>query len=367
MVGIVVVSHSRALARAAVELAAEMVHGRRPAIAIAAGLDDSTLGTDAVQIKEAIEKVDSPAGVVVLLDLGSALLSAELALDLLDDAARAHVIVSPAPLVEGLVAAVVTAAGGAPATDVAAEAEAALTGKQSHLAPTSSATAASILDSDSVSGTFVVTNAHGLHARPAARLVAQVRTLDASVQLTNLTTGSGPVPASSLSRVATLGARHGHEVEVSVTGSQAPEALAQILALAKRHFDERDSSEPARPVRTSGPLPASPGIAIGPARHAQAKAPIIPEHEPGDAVLQWRRLRESIASTRRDLARSRARVSRESGEGDAAIFDAHLMLLDDAELLAAVHARIDAGGGAARSWSDAISRVEQEFAALDDP
>jgi phosphotransferase system HPr (HPr) family protein len=144
-------------------------------------------------------------------------------------------------------------------------AEAALTGKQSHPAPASSPTAAPILGSDSVSGTFVVTNAHGLHARPAARLVAQVRTLDASVQLTNLTTGTGPVPASGLSRVATLGARHGHEVEVSITGSQAPEALAQILALAKRHFDERDSSEPARPVRTSGPLPASPGIAIGPA------------------------------------------------------------------------------------------------------
>src|SRR4051794_14619030 len=137
MVGIVVVSHSRALARAAVELAEQMLHGHRPAIAIAAGLDETTLGTDAVQVKEAIERVDSDDGVVVLLDLGSAVLSAELALDLLDDDVRNRVVLTPAPLVEGLVAAVVTAAGGGSAAEVAAEAVGALAGKQAHLAGTS--------------------------------------------------------------------------------------------------------------------------------------------------------------------------------------------------------------------------------------
>ena len=70
LVGIVVVSHSSALARAAVALAAEMLHGRPVPIAVAAGLDEVTLGTDAVRIKEAIQEVDSPAGVVVLMDLG---------------------------------------------------------------------------------------------------------------------------------------------------------------------------------------------------------------------------------------------------------------------------------------------------------
>src|SRR6476619_7320497 len=110
MVGLVVVSHSRALAEAAVELAAEMVHCEGPQIAVAAGLDEHTLGTDAVAIQEAIERVDGPAGVVVLMDLGSAVLSADLALDLAADPdLRARVTLSPAPIVEGLVAAVVTA------------------------------------------------------------------------------------------------------------------------------------------------------------------------------------------------------------------------------------------------------------------
>lgn len=365
MVGIVVVSHSRALARSAVELASQMLHGTRPKIAVAAGLDDTTLGTDAVQVKEAIEQVDSPDGVVVLLDLGSAVLSAELALDLLDDIVRERVIVSPAPLVEGLVAAVVTAAGGASAREVAAEASAALAGKQAHLSPVASVEPAPV-DEAAARGVFVVTNPHGLHARPAARLVAQVRTLDARVQLTNRSTGAGPVPASSLSRVATLGALSGHEIELAVTGSQATEALEQILALAARHFDEADDDAPPQPTVTSGPLAAAPGIAIGPARRADPRTPTVPDREPGDPVTHWRRLREAIAATRRDLGRTRARVSRESGEDDAAIFDAHLMLLDDADLLADVRSRIDGGAGPARAWREAVAHVEQEFAALDD-
>src|SRR5436305_8496310 len=169
MIGIVVVSHSRALARAAVELAGQMLHGRGPTVALAAGLDETTLGTDAVQVKEAIESVDGPDGVVVLLDLGSAVLSAELALDLLDSATRSRVVLSPAPFVEGLVAAVVTAAGGGTATEVAAEAAAALAGKQAHLAPAPSGAAGDALGDQAVRGVFAVPNLPGLHARPAAR------------------------------------------------------------------------------------------------------------------------------------------------------------------------------------------------------
>src|SRR5689334_19180579 len=134
-VGIVVVSHSRALAQAAVNLAAEMLHGQQVRIAIAAGLDETTFGTDAVQIKAAIERVDSPAGVVVLMDLGSAVLSAELALDLLGNGTADRVVLCPAPLVEGLVVATVAAAGGAGRDEVAAEATAALLGKTAHLSP----------------------------------------------------------------------------------------------------------------------------------------------------------------------------------------------------------------------------------------
>jgi len=133
-VGLVVVSHSRPLADAAVVLARGMLPGRELAVEIAAGDVDGGLGTDATAIATAIAAADSGDGVVVLMDLGSAVLSAETALELLDDDLRERVILSPAPLVEGLVGAAVIAATGAPRDRVAAEALRGLAPKQAHLA-----------------------------------------------------------------------------------------------------------------------------------------------------------------------------------------------------------------------------------------
>jgi phosphoenolpyruvate---glycerone phosphotransferase subunit DhaM len=133
-VGLVVVSHSRPLADAAVVLARGMLPGRELTVEIAAGDVDGGLGTDATAIAAAIAAADSGDGVVVLMDLGSAVLSAETALELLDDDLRERVVLSPAPLVEGLVGAAVIATTGAPRDRVAAEALRGLAPKQAHLA-----------------------------------------------------------------------------------------------------------------------------------------------------------------------------------------------------------------------------------------
>lgn len=386
LVGIVVVSHSRALARAAIALAEEMLHGKQLRIAVAAGLDDRTFGTDAVQIVDAVLAADDGAGVVIIMDLGSAILSAELALDLLDEDVRSRVQLCGAPLVEGLIVAAVAAAGGASREEVAAEANAALAGKMSHLAestPSSGGCSTEMapgLESDSIVGRFVVANAHGLHARPASRLVQEVRAMDAKVTLLNLTTGSGPVPASSLSRVATLGALAGHEVQVSATGTQAREAVDHVLSLALRRFDEQIqtprngvSMPSATPTvlpddDLPSALPAAPGIGIGPVWRFQQQADLtVPDTRTDDPTRDWRRLREALASVRREVQRIRIRTAREFGENEAAIFDAHLLFLDDSDLLGEVRARIDSGQSVAPAWAAGVSRVEAEFVALADP
>jgi PTS hybrid protein len=132
-VGLVVVSHSRPLAEAAVTLARQMLPSAEVAVEVAAGTDDGGLGTDAVAVSAAISAADTGDGVVVLMDLGSAVMSAETALELLDDDVRDRVVLSSAPLVEGLVGAVVVAAGGADRDRVAAEALRGLAPKQAHL------------------------------------------------------------------------------------------------------------------------------------------------------------------------------------------------------------------------------------------
>src|SRR5437868_648002 len=110
-VWLVIVSHSAQLAAGVVELAGQMTQGKTP-IAAAGGAIDDILGTSADKILAAIQSVDGPDGVLVLLDLGSAILSAEMALEMLSDEQRARVRLSYAPLVEGAVAAALEASLG---------------------------------------------------------------------------------------------------------------------------------------------------------------------------------------------------------------------------------------------------------------
>jgi dihydroxyacetone kinase phosphotransfer subunit len=112
MVSLVLVSHSRRLAEGLAEMVSQ-VAGSDVRIAVAAGTVDGRLGTNATAILEAVRSVATPDGVIILLDLGSAALSVEMALEELTLDERAWVAVSSGPLVEGAVVAAVQASVGA--------------------------------------------------------------------------------------------------------------------------------------------------------------------------------------------------------------------------------------------------------------
>ena len=120
-VGIVLVSHSAALAEGAAELAAQ-VSGGTVAIIPAGGTDDGGLGTSAARVERAVKLADSGAGVVIVPDLGSAVLTVR-ALLCEPGGLPAPVEIADAPFVEGVVAATVTAAGGGDIKAVLAAAE----------------------------------------------------------------------------------------------------------------------------------------------------------------------------------------------------------------------------------------------------
>src|SRR5205807_8193170 len=133
MVGLVVVSHSSRLAEGVVELAREM-GGATVAIEAAGGLEaGGALGTSATMIAAAIERAWSEEGVLVLMDLGSAVLSAEAALELLGGDRGERVVLSDGPLAEGAVIAAVAAAAGSSLAEVADQARRALEPKSRHL------------------------------------------------------------------------------------------------------------------------------------------------------------------------------------------------------------------------------------------
>jgi len=119
-VGIVLVSHSAELAAGAAYLAAQ-VSGGTVTIIAAGGTDEGDLGTSAAKVADGLRRADQGAGVVVLPDLGSAVLTVKAVLE--DHGEAATVLLADAPFVEGAVAATVTAAAGGDVKAVAAAAE----------------------------------------------------------------------------------------------------------------------------------------------------------------------------------------------------------------------------------------------------
>ena len=381
------VSHSRALAEAAMTLAEEMTDpDHRPAIRVAAGLDAQTFGTDAAAVSEAITEADSGDGVLVLLDLGSAVLSAEMALEFVDPQLAERVRVSGAPLVEGLVAAVVAAGAGADLETAAREAEQGLVAKAQHLSTDQGTVEAEPAQHDHGDGVdrpgrpgegaltrvVPVSAPHGLHARPAARFVREVGSHPGvQVWVRNLDSGSGPVDGRSLTGIATLDARQGHSLEISASGPGAAGLLESLEALARSGFgdlaapegdarggpSERPPSatDQATTTQTATAQTATTQTATGAtfALEAAVGPAVLPaepvhveDYEQGDVAAELDALDRAVGQARRELTDLVARTTERVGRHEAAVFEAHLAILDDPALEDRVRVGIRAGESA---------------------
>ena len=123
MVGLVIVSHSKKIAEGICDLSREMAREHERIIP-AGGLDDGSIGTDALKILDAVKSADDGDGVVILCDLGSAIMSAETAIELLNDEdSKIKVAIADAPIVEGSICAAVEAVSGENFENVLASAE----------------------------------------------------------------------------------------------------------------------------------------------------------------------------------------------------------------------------------------------------
>jgi phosphocarrier protein FPr len=389
MVGLVIVSHSAALAGGVAELAREM-GGEHVAVETAGGIEDGAIGTDAERVREAVERARSPDGVLILMDLGSALMSAEMAVEMADPDGG-PIVLSEAPLVEGAVAAAASASGGATLEEVAREARGAIRIKRAQLgAEEPDEGAAPAEDADASRGgdelRLRVDNRLGLHARPAARFVAALGGLDARVEVWNATRDRGPADGRSLAGLAILTVRRGDEILVRARGDDAGAALDALRALAADNFgdepddgeapaeataDARAGDEPAAAAPRSGArltgVPASAGIAIGPARRLQPADPPVADGPSGTPGEEREALDAARAAVREDLREARSLVRARSGAAEAEIFDAQALLLDDAAILGPAQGRIDDGAGAAQAWQAAAAETAASFRGLDDP
>jgi phosphoenolpyruvate-protein phosphotransferase len=196
----------------------------------------------------------------------------------------------------------------------------------------------------------VVALSHGLHARPAARLVEAVRKHDARVTLYH-----GDRHASALSAVGLLGLGlgHGTTVRIQASGAQAAAALAEVIAFLNDATPEETPVDVPEPVRGEGPglggVPAAPGLAVGPI-HRLTRAAIPVETQAGTEEEERTRLNEALDTVREGLARSAA-----AGGARGGVMAAHGAMLADPTLTDAALAVIGRGMSAGVAWQEAIT------------
>lgn len=236
-VALVVVSHSARLAEGVVELAGQMAQG--VPIEAAGGTDDGGIGTSYDRIEGAVQRALEAAGgdgVIVLYDLGSALMTTETYLEFQDDEVRERVRLVDAPLVEGAVAAGVEAASGASLDAVAGVAASAWgRGDPSAVGDDGEGEggeAASAPDAGPVASREVeIVNESGIHARPAATLVKLAARFDAEITI-------GGANASGLLGLLGLGLGLGDRTEVRAVGPDADAAVEAVADAFAEGFGE---------------------------------------------------------------------------------------------------------------------------------
>lgn len=368
MIGIVLVSHSPLIAQGIADLIREMAPDCP--LALAAGVDDPErpIGTDAVKIMQAVEEVMGAEGVAVMVDLGSAILSAQTALDLLDPEIAQKTAISAAPIVEGALAAAIAASGGADLKGVLREASGALSGKQNALGEEEPPAAADsplsgkgqqaappAAAENARQAKVRLAAAHGLHARPAARLIAALRDFDAKLILEK---EGRFADARSMNDISALQARQNDEIILHAEGGDAAAAIEAFLALAAVNFGDDVPAESKAPAADDAAREICGRIVRLPA----IGAPAIPALN-GDAAQE--KLAQAGAAAKQRLQGYAQQAQKQLGEDLAEIFSAHEFLLED--LLSQAQALLAEGRTLDAAWQESCAAAEADFQSLDDP
>ncbi len=400
-VGLVIVAHSAQLAAGVVELAGQMTQGKTP-IAAAGGAVDDVLGTSADKILTAIQSVDGPDGVLVLLDLGSAILSAEMALEMLSDEQRERIRLSYAPLVEGAVAAALEASLGRTLAQVQQVAEKTANVDQLQmlkpLTPAENVPVEAVAPPEGISPEetsamkvqLTLANPTGLHARPASLFVQTSARYQANIRAS----GHGKeTDATSIIGVLSLGMRKGDTLTIRASGKDAEAAIEALSELVRVNFYETapeveipapptpqeavvtppSERVPQRPGEPWRGITTSAGVAVGPALLYTSGAITLStvEQHPissDQVAAEQERLRGALTSAAEELHSLALSLASSIGQAQAAIFDAQALMLRDPSLLESTLHVIEAELiNAAGALAEAGERYASTLETIDDP
>ncbi len=362
MVGIVVVAHSEELAVGVSELSTQMAGEASVPVLPAGGTEDGRLGTSFEKVEQALRRALEEADeVLVLVDLGSAVMITQMALESLPPDLQSRIQMTNAPVTEGTIAAVVAAAGGDDLDAVRRAAEQSLSTPKFPDEPALALTpseAPERVESEAKPGESVeleVINPSGLHARPAARFVRTAMRFEADITVQNVTHDRSPANAKSMMEVANKGtAWPGEYIHIVARGEDAAEAISALRALVESGFGEMEDAEPGDEVKPEAEpaveesglqvgkmegIPASEGFAVAPTHLHRSPELDIERRTVSDPQPELDRLHQALEQAREELTALQEEVAREDEEV-ARIFEFQRMMLEDPTLVDAIEDEI---------------------------
>lgn len=231
---------------------------------------------------------------------------------------------------------------------------------------------------------IIIDNPTGLHARPAKFFVKAAKQYKSDIRVLR---NDKKANAKSLVSMLTLGVKCGHEIRITAHGTDETAAIDALkTAIAQGLGEDRAAGGSCPPVEppsstveknlqkishTGSPseiisgIAGAPGIAVAPVYQLKRPKIEVEETFAGSSEEQTR-LQEAIEKARGQLTALRTRLAQNAAE-EADIFDAHLELLEDPDLIEEVLAKLDAQQSAALAWQSTIEARAEAIALLDDP
>ncbi|MBD8573588.1 phosphoenolpyruvate--protein phosphotransferase [Pseudomonas syringae] len=230
------------------------------------------------------------------------------------------------------------------------------------------------------SAQIVLANAHGLHARPAKVLAQLAKSFDGEIRLRIVESDDLAVSAKSLSKLLSLGARRGQTLEFVAEPTIASDALPALLAAVEQGLGESVEPvlaaavppvvQPVAPRAVVAPqagaiisaVPASPGVAMGPA-HVQVPQIFEYPQQGESPAAERERLQVALRQVRDEIGQL---IERSQAKAIGEIFITHQEMLDDPELTQDVEQHVNQGKSAAAAWDTVIETAAARQEALND-
>ena len=222
---------------------------------------------------------------------------------------------------------------------------------------------------------LVLRNPTGLHARPAKVFVTTAKQFESDIRVQH---GEKEVNAKSAISILTLGVECGGEIRISVEGPDEDAALEALRSGVEAGLGEEVKPEPVPAPEpevqaevgleevAEGALrgvAGAPGIAIGPLFQYRQSEVVVRE-EASNRAHEREDLLSAIESAQTELDQLHGEMVERVGEQEAEIFEAHLALLDDPELVKAALEKIDDGWAAPKAWDEVIESQAEELAGV---